>query len=439
MMALRSRVRRIARRLALVARQGSWGRPPLKALFQHDVDPARLKAFTDCRPEEPGHADIFMRDVLGGSEPQHDDEQHLRAALEWLLRSQEVTGAGGFAAGYCFRDGWLPPYPETTGYIITTLWDAYARLNDERLKRAAVLAADWEIEVQLDSGAVQAGYFGHDPSGFWKGERLPAAFNTGQVMLGWNRSFVETGEARYLEAAIRAADFLLPCIDAEGIFRGGLSPGPTNPVRAYYTRVAYALAWTGQLAQRPAYGEAAARHLDWAMAQQQANAWYANAMFHAGESPLTHNMAYTAEGLWFAGELLDRKDWRESSQRHVERAMHTCERRGFFLPATLDADWKSNDTYSCLTGNAQFAGLWLRQGIAGKDLPLINAGLKMVDWLKARQALDNPCAGVRGGIAGAWPIDGGYSLFRYLNWATKYFADAVHAAIDAKQFLARHA
>src|SRR5205814_2296919 len=76
------------------------------------------------------------------------DEVHLRAAVEWLLHSQAVTGTGGFAAAYSFKDGWLPPYPETTGYIIPTLWDASAVLGEERLRAAALAAAEWELAIQ---------------------------------------------------------------------------------------------------------------------------------------------------------------------------------------------------------------------------------------------------------------------------------------------------
>jgi len=56
--------------------------------------------------------------------------------------------------------GWLPAYPETTGYIIPTLWDAFALRADERFRAAAIAAADWEIAIQLPCGATRAGYEG---------------------------------------------------------------------------------------------------------------------------------------------------------------------------------------------------------------------------------------------------------------------------------------
>jgi hypothetical protein len=78
-----------------------------------------------------------------------------------------------------------------------------------------------------------------------------------------------------------------------------------------------------------------------------------------------------------------------------------------------------------MPGNAQFATLWLQHAQRLRELTLANSGLKMVEWLKGRHSLDNPEPGIRGGLPGAWPIDGGYSIFSFVNWAAKYFADAL--------------
>lgn len=394
---------------------------PTGLLLDFEIDQVSAKV----NPEVPGHLDIFLRDKYKAFELQHNTQAHLTAALEWLLESQRVTQTPGFSAGYCFQNGWLPPYPETTGYIIRTMWDASVLLGDPSYATAALSAAQWEIDVQMDCGAVQAGYYGPDPEGFWNKEVVPAAFNTGQVMQGWNQTYLVTESSEFLKASVRAGQYLIDCIDSEGIFRLGLSPGPTSPIRAYYTRVAHALIWTGQLAGEPSFITAGTRHLNWALSQQKPDGWVANAMFNVGQAPLTHNLAYVAEGFLEAGLEIENDDWIEASRSLSEGAMLACERRGFFLPASFSEGWKSTDNYSCLTGNAQFAALWLRHGMRTRDLRLLNAGLKMVDWLKGLQSLNNPNSGIRGGIAGAWPIDGGYSEFRYLNWATKFYVDAL--------------
>jgi hypothetical protein len=410
--------------------------PPAPGVPVPEIDAARVAEFGRHRPEVPGHADIFFRDLLGAAEPVFDDERHLRETLDWLIRSRDVTGTGGFAASYAFAHGWLPPYPETTGYIIPTFWDAYHELHDDRYRDAAVRGADWEISIQLDSGAIQAGYLGPDPQGFWNFDTpVPAAFNTGQVVLGWNRTFEETKDRKYLDAAVRACEFLVQCVDEVGVFRQGLSPGPKNPTRSYYTRVAWSMCWTSQLAGRPEFGAAARRHLDWVVKHQHADGWFPFASFQDDEKPLTHTMAYTAEGLLQAGMLTGVDAYVQASERHARAAMESCERRGFFLPGFFSTGWKSNESFSCMPGNAQFAALWLAHARRLRDLPMANTGLKMVDWIKARQALDNPEPAVRGGVPGAWPVDGGYSVFCMVNWAAKYFADALIEARRVKREL----
>lgn len=427
---LRSRLRRVK---VLYWDAASAPPPPP----QNAVAPARLGDFSKYKPEIPGHAEVFLRDTQGLFEPVLDDLVHWDAALAWLLRAQEVTRCGGFSVGYSFAHGWLPAYPETTGYIISTLWDGFRLRGDERFRQAAVAAADWEIAIQLPSGATRAGYEG-DPDGFWSQGLVPAAFNTGQVMQGWNRTFVETGESKYLDAARRAADFIAGCVDDRGVFIHGLSPGPLSRTRAYYARAAYGLAWTGLLTGDSRYVDVARRHIDWVIQQQRPNGWVSYASFvarSADDDALTHPLAYVAEGLLETGLLLNEPRYIEASRRVAVSMMHVCEKRGMFLPATLTRRLTSGDRYSCLPGNAQFACLWLRHGMMNGDLPMVNSGLKMVDWLKGVHSLGSENPGIRGGLAGSWPIDGGYSVFAYLDWATKFFADSLLLAHDARRRL----
>jgi hypothetical protein len=404
---------------------------------ENAIDPKRLVHLPIYKPEVPGHAEIFLRDSQALFEPIVDDIVHWDATLEWLLRAQQTTGCGGFSAAYSFAHGWMPAYPETTGYIIPTLWDAFAHRADERFRKAALDAADWEIAIQLPGGATRAGYEG-DPDGFWRHGPVPAAFNTGQVMQGWNRTFVETGDAKYLVAARRAAEFMVDCVDHRGVFIKGLSPGPSSRTRAYYARAAYGLAWTGQLANDSRYIEVARRHLNWVVDQQRASGWVSYANFDAtssSDAAMTHPLGYVAEGLLETGLLLKEPRYIDASRRVALAMMHVCEKRGLFLPATVKSDLRTDDHYSCLPGNAQFACLWLRHGQIANDWPMVNTGLKMVDWLKGVQSLDSVNPGIRGGIAGSWPIDGGYSVFTYVDWAAKFFADSLLLAQDARRRL----
>src|SRR5262249_26020243 len=123
---------------------------------------------------------ILSRDLFSvRSAKRLPPREHLEATMEWLCRAHDAAG-GGVSAGSSLAKGWLPSYPETTGYLIPTFFD-YARFsgNNEFRQRACAMA-DWELDIQLVSGAVpQCGA----PDGSKSAE--PAAFDTGQVILGW--------------------------------------------------------------------------------------------------------------------------------------------------------------------------------------------------------------------------------------------------------------
>jgi hypothetical protein len=112
----------------------------------------------------------------------------MHSAAKWICRAQDAFPDGGVARSYSLAynpyfglKGWVYSYPETTGYIIPTMFD-YAHLtgSDEIFDRA-IHMADWECDVQMESGAVQGGTIDQTPT--------PAIFNTGQVIFGWLSAF----------------------------------------------------------------------------------------------------------------------------------------------------------------------------------------------------------------------------------------------------------
>jgi len=150
----------------------------------------------------------LRKELAGGHPADTRHRPHLVEAIEWLGRAQDATPDDGFARGYSvlysryFGDqGWQPSYPETTGYIIPTLLHASQFLDRPQLAERALRAARWEIEVQLESGAVQGGVIGE--------RRSPAVFNTGQVIFGWLAAYESSGAAQFAEAAVRAGRYLV--------------------------------------------------------------------------------------------------------------------------------------------------------------------------------------------------------------------------------------
>src|SRR5438552_3665495 len=107
------------------------------------------------------------RERLGGYPEDPEHEPHLATAIEWLVRAQDATPDGGISRGFSLAwhpyfggRGWQPSYPETTGYIIPTLYAAARRLGRAELAARAERAARWEIEIQLPTGAIRGGVIG---------------------------------------------------------------------------------------------------------------------------------------------------------------------------------------------------------------------------------------------------------------------------------------
>ena len=107
---------------------------------------------------------LVIRDALSIRHPLRSPDEHLDAAIEWLCRAQDATGSGGVARSYALRymrghqrRGWLAAYPETTGYIIPTFLAYAAIVGRNDLRERALRMSRWEVDVQMESGAVQGG------------------------------------------------------------------------------------------------------------------------------------------------------------------------------------------------------------------------------------------------------------------------------------------
>lgn len=367
----------------------------------------------------------------GGHPADADHAPHLREAIAWLARAQDATPDDGIARGYSvlyspyFRaQGWQPSYPETTGYIIPTLYQAASVLHDPTLAQRARRAADWEIAIQLESGAVQGGVIGEG--------RTPAIFNTGQVMFGWLAAFEETGDPRYAHALRAAGNFLSGVVDAEGRWTQGESDFASKRSTLYNARVSWALAEAGVALGEAHFMDAARRNLRMVAGRQASNGWFPDCCLTDPARPLLHTLAYTTRGLLEGGRVLGDPVISAAGARAAE-ALLGCVREDGWMAGRFAPDWSPAVTWSCLTGNAQMANNWMRLHVLTGEARWLAPVPRVLAWLKTTQNRTSPDPGLRGGIKGSAPLSGDYGRHEILNWATKYFADALlrHDAIRA--------
>jgi hypothetical protein len=338
----------------------------------------------------------------------------LAAAIGWLCRTHDATGRRGSSKGFSLLHGWLPAYPETTGYLIGTLLAAAPRLggSPDLVARAREMGA-WEQAVQEPDGGIMEGHVGTLP-------RRSIVFNTGQVLHGWV-DLHEAGIVDHDDAAGRAARFLTDRLRLDGTWQPAVEY--SGVPHTYNSRVAWAmLRWAIQAGDEPVEA-AARRQLDWVVGRQRPNGWLDDCAFKPGTHPSTHGLAYTLRGLLESYALRGEERWLRAAERTSEALVRKLE----VLPrlaANYDADWRPAARHACLTGTVQLGGVWLRLFDVTGDPRWLNAGLKAVEQAAARQERGS-WAQIKGALAGSFPVWGRYAPFQYPNWATKFLADAL--------------
>ncbi len=345
------------------------------------------------------------------------DKEHLAAAINWLCLAQDVADVGGVSSHYdLVRRDWGGAYRETTGYIIETFLD-YASLTGLAIyKEKAVEMGEWEIRVQCPDGA-----FGEQKQNGEVGKKI---FNTGQVILGLIRLFRSTTDKKYLTAAVKAADWLVRHQESDGSWVQFTTQG----ARTYDARVAWPLLQVYTETNDKKYYSAALKNIDWVIAQQKQNFWYDNTSLSENNEPWTHLIAYTISGLLECYLILDKKDVKifDSFYGAAKAILDYYDRHeNVYLPCSFDLKWESADSYSCLTGDAQLAIIWLQIYQLTAEDKFLKGALRIIDEVKATQLLDTSKAELRGGIFGSFPYSGDYAPFFLINWAAKFFADSL--------------
>ncbi len=364
-----------------------------------------------------------FRDKCGESLAVFTDDKHLKETSNWLVRAWEAGDDGGVARAYRAVDikrhsikGWQPSYPETTGYIIPTMFALadYLSLNDYR--RYALKMADWEIEIQMSSGAVMGSVVTAKPS--------PAVFNTGQVIFGWLVAFKQSGDQKYLDAAYRAGNYLIDVQGDEGSWQKGDSNFALKGATTYNARGAWALIELGLVSGIQKYIDSGKKNIEQAISKQNAKGWFADNCLNEPDNPLLHTIVYATRGVLESGVCLGESRYIDSALKTLN-ALIACQRPDGGIPGRLKSDWSSKENWDCVTGDAQAAIAWLRANEITGEKKYMDAARNAIEFIKKTQNLSHPNPGIKGGVKGSFPFDGPYGQYQMLNWAAKFFCDAL--------------
>ncbi|MET0237256.1 MAG: beta-L-arabinofuranosidase domain-containing protein [Kibdelosporangium sp.] len=345
-------------------------------------------------------------------EPSHGEV--LSAAMDWIEQAHDVTGRQGISAGYDLHKGWLPAYPETSGYSIPTLLRAAEALRRPELAVRAHEVAGWLQRIQLPDGSF--------PGGVGTGG-APVVFDVGQIMQGLLDLWHVTNSQSIMDSLGRAADWLRSVQDADGAWR---SHAFLRYANTYSSRVTWSVARLWLVTGNQAHLECAQRSVDWMLSQVQPDGWIDRMAFDDDETPYTHTIAYTLRGLLRCGDILGGEIGERCVDAATRAALRLADIRTSLyplLPGEIGPGFRPMADYACLTGDAQMVTVWL--DIAHRHPELHDRAEITLRRLVATQVRQPVEPAVVGALPGSWPLTGRYQALGFPNWASKFLADAV--------------
>ncbi|MCF8233335.1 MAG: hypothetical protein K9G67_04145 [Bacteroidales bacterium] len=342
-------------------------------------------------------------------------QKALRDAINWLLKAQDFTPDGGMGC-YHLVNGWSSSYPETSGYIIPTLIEYFHIEKDERSLTLAMRTADWLLSIQKQSGGWQGGKIAEN--------KPEVVFNTAQIIRGMIAVYHEENHVKYLDAAIRAGDWLCDIQHSEGYWKKhALMDRP----RVYdsYTDTPLLMLW--EITKNDQYKNAAIRNLEWIVEHKQnENGWFEDCdnTIKRNDKPILHTIAYTIDGLLNSGQILKEEKYIAAARKSADVLIDIFAKKEY-LNGRFDRQWNGTE-YMMTTGWAQTAIIWLDLFGITKEEKYLDGACKLTDFLTGiQQRSFTESDNTRGAMPGSVPVWGKYEPFSFPNWATKYFADAL--------------
>jgi hypothetical protein len=343
------------------------------------------------------------------------NREYIELLSEWLCRAQDAVGGNGFSAGYFPLGGWAAAYPETTGYIVPTLYDLAYAYGRRDLQTRAERAARWLLTLQLEAGAF--------PEGLDDGraKRSPSVFNTGQIVFGLLRAWQETKAWEFEAAIMRAVGWLVALQDGDGSWTRFCYRGSPN---TYCAMVAWATAASGLALKQDTWLGSAERYLAWMLTKHAGAGWIDAMAFETGRPAFLHTIGYTLRGLLEMAVALGDPRGRAVALGLAGRLVEEL-RDHNGLAGAYSHGFRRVGRYRCLTGEAQV-------GTALGRLALFSADETFREAFKVVNALVRDGVTVAschldhlGGVAGSRPFWGRYMMLRFPNWAVKFSIDSL--------------
>lgn len=261
----------------------------------------------------------------------HDET--VQAAAAWLLNSgiqnpQKTRDIQGADVGGSFN-AWFNPqtqgyayiYTEISGYALTTLLYLWQETTDTRYKDSAIRLGEWLLTVQHSTGAFPTALYLTANSHQKPGEFH--SFDVGMVLNGLVCLYRHVPDERFLQAAIRAADWILHIQQPDGslaamvdVISGQIKDHPgtwSTQSGPYHAKLAIGLLHLFEVTKKPAYLQATRALCDYSLTRQTPEGQFLTYGDLNGTN--LHPHAYACEGLYVAGAYLHEPRYTEASRR----------------------------------------------------------------------------------------------------------------------------
>ena len=335
------------------------------------------------------------------------NKEHIVLASDWLVSIQNSDG--GYARKFSLISGRDVSYIETTGYIVPTLLDMAEYLDVAKYKTSATLAGEWLLEMQNSDGSFSE-----------IEDNRPFAFDTGQVLIGLNRLFLETEDTRYQEASKRASYWLANHQEDDGSWERVAYNGQKH---SYYTRVSSAMLAYALVADDAYIEKQALKNIAWVLSQQQESGYFNHASFLEEVPAYLHTFVYILEGLLDVYGLTKDEKILEAILCNANRLKEINLREGVLLCSQYDSEFACTNGERCITGLAQWAGVCLRLFELTEDKNYKEIAISTLFYLKSKQIQEGGV--LKGALSASVPFWGRYGAFSFVNWGNKFFIDAL--------------
>ncbi len=334
--------------------------------------------------------------------------ESLNANLSWLMSSFEQNKNQGSSGTRTLRGHWGDVYPETTGYLVPTLYRLGELLNRKDACKLALAQLEFFKSIQNEDGSFYQTVDNDEP----------IIFDTAQILEGL--LFIAHMSKKpnpVLKMIINAVDWLGKQLDEEGLFTRYNYVENYNP--AYYARVAWLMA-SAELIKYSKPRTKTKTLMKRIVSMQNKNKTFSDWSLHPGQPANTHTIAYTLRGLMECADITHDRKVRRGVTGSARELRDQIQKSG--IAGAYDLEWNGDYDYQCATGNAQLAIFFIKLYRHSGDKSFLTTIVPLLQPLikSQRKRFIH-----KGAIPSSIPISGSYQRYKYTNWTQKFYCDAL--------------